>query len=249
MKMKLVAFAITALFSSASFAADGDWTSYYFGMNVGSANGNSDSVATLGGSWSVETQTLQDFVSDNSGASLDPSGTGYGLQFGYDHEFDNSFVLGVEFDYSMLNLDETRQTAQLSYPPSPALTYAFSNSVDADHAYSLRPKFGYAFDNTLIYVTAGWSWTSIDFGSDLLSSGNYSKVGSSSKTFSSNVWGAGVEHKFSDSWSMRLEYLKVSGGDTTYTTTFRNANFPTYSETFNVDFDYDIVRVGVNYRF
>ena len=247
MYKKLMVVAFAGLFSSASFAADGDWTGFYIGGNVGSASGDSQSTVTLGGSWSTEPQALRDFVTNNSAADQSPSGTSYGFQFGYDHQFDNNFVLGIEADYNKLNMDEVRQTGQLT--ASPGLTYAFGNTIDADHSYSIRPKFGYAFDNTMVYVTGGWSWTSVDFGSDLLSSGNYSKVGASSENLSSTVWGLGVEHRFGGNWSARLEYLQVNGDDTNYTTTFRNGNFPTYSETFNQDFDYDTIRIGINYRF
>jgi outer membrane immunogenic protein len=247
MYKKFIALAIAGLFSSASFAADGDWTGFYIGGNIGSASGNSQSAVTLGGSWSAETQATRDFITNNSAADQSPSGTSYGLQLGYDYQFDNNFVLGIEADYNKLNMDEVRQTGAIVSPI--AVTYAFGNTVNADHSYSIRPKFGYAFDNTMIYATGGWSWTSVDFGSDLVSSGGYSKVGASSKNFSSTVWGVGVEHKFNDNWSGRLEYLRVNGGSTDYTTTFRNANFPTYSESFRQDFDYDAIRVGINYRF
>lgn len=247
MYKKLIVLAIAGLFSSTSFAADGDWTGFYIGGNVGSASGDSESAVTLGGNWSAESQALRDFITNNSAADQGPSGTSYGFQFGYDHQFDNNFVLGIEADYNKLNMDEVRQTAPIVSPI--ATTYAFGNTVDADHSYSIRPKFGYAFDNTMMYVTGGWSWTSVDFGSDLVSNGGYSKVGASSESFSSTVWGVGVEHKFGSNWSARLEYLQVNGDDSHYTTTFRNGNFLTYSETFNQDFDYDTIRIGINYRF
>jgi outer membrane immunogenic protein len=246
MYKKILALALAGVFSGSAFAAD-DWTGFYIGGNVGSASGDSASAVTLGGSWSVETQATRDFITNNSAADQSPSGTSYGFQFGYDHQFDNNFVLGIEADYNKLNMDEVRQTAPIVSPI--AITYAFGNTVNADHSYSIRPKFGYAFDNTMLYVTGGWSWTSVDFGSDLLSSGTYSKVGSASENFSSTVWGAGVEHKFGNNWSARLEYLRVNGGDTNYTTISRNGVFPTYNETFNQDFDYDTIRIGVNYRF
>ncbi len=247
MYKKLIVLAFASLFSNYSFAADGDWTGFYIGGNIGSANGDSQSTATLGGSWSTESQALRDFVTNNSAANQSPSGTSYGFQFGYDHQFDNNFVLGIEADYNKLSLDEVRQTGQLT--SSPGLTYAFGNRINADHSYSIRPKFGYAFDNTMVYVTGGWSRTSVDFGSDLLSSGNYSKVGASSENLSSTIWGVGVEHRFGGNWSARLEYLRVNGNDTNYATSFRNGNFPTYSEAFHQDFDYHTIRIGVNYRF
>ena len=247
---RLFLFIVVGLFSSSILAAENSWTGFYVGGNLGYANAESHSdIKSLGGLWSGETQTLRDFITSNSAANMDPDGVSFGFQAGYDHQFDNKFVLGLEVDYNELDLQESRQTAPLTYVGAPA-AFAFSNKVEVKHTFSLRPKLGYAIDNTLFYATAGVAWTSVDFSSDLLSTNAYSKAGKTSKTLTSTVWGIGIEHQFFDNISAKLEYLKINGNDTNYTTVYRpGSTLPGFSETFNVDLDYDVVRVGINYRF
>lgn len=242
---------VAGLFFSTALAAENSWTGFYVGGNLGYANAESHSdIKSLGGNWSGETQTLRDFITSNSAANMDPDGVNFGFQAGYNHQFDNKFVLGFEVDYSELDLDESRQTAPLTYVGAPA-AFAFGNKVDVKHTFSLRPKLGYAIDKTLFYATAGIAWTSAEFSSTIQSEFNYSKVGKSSKTLTSAIWGMGIEHQFFDNISAKLEYLKINGDDTSYMTKDRpDGNFfGLYSETYNVDFDYDVVRVGINYRF
>jgi outer membrane immunogenic protein len=241
-------FLASMLFSSSALAAENSWTGFYVGGNLGYANADSDSKVALGGLWSGESQALQEFITNNSQDKQSPSGVSFGFQAGYDYQFNNKFVIGLEVDYNELDLDESRQTALLDLPGGPA-DFAFSNKVEVNHMLSLRPKLGYGFDNTLVYITAGIAWTSAEFNSDLLSEFNYSKVGKTSKTLNSAIWGIGVEHEFFDRVSAKLEYLKINGDDTSYTTVYRNGFLPGYSETFNVDLDYYIIRAGINYRF
>jgi outer membrane immunogenic protein len=247
MYKKLLALALAGVFSGSAFAAD-DFTGFYVGGNVGSSNADSDTSVALGGTWSIESQGLRDSFT-SSFSDLSPSGTSYGVQLGYDFQFDNNFVLGIEFDYNQLGLDQARPASATN---TSGVIYNAITRVDADQMYSLRPKFGYAFENTMLYATAGWAWTSTDFSAEVLSSGNYSKAGAASETLSSVVWGAGVEHKFGNNWSLRLEYLNVNGDDTSYNTAYRAGSTfvtPAYLETINQDLDYDIIRIGVNYRF
>ncbi len=244
-------FLVAVLFSGNVLADESSWTGFYLGGNLGYSRGDSDSnLTSLDGGWSTEPQDLRDFITSNSSKNQNPSGVSFGFQAGYDYEFDNKFILGVEADYNKLDLDESRQTAFILSPLGFPTSFAFSNKVDVNHTFSIRPKVGYAFDNTMVYVTAGFAWTSADFSSDLLGTNGVSKVGKASKTLNSAVWGVGVEHKFFDNISAKLEYLKINGDDTSYTTEYRPGSSSSgYSEKFNVDLDYDIIRAGINYRF
>lgn len=241
------------IFSSGALAAENSWTGFYVGGNLGYAKADSDSKVALGGDWSTQTPALQEFIINNSQDKQNPSGASFGFQAGYDYQFESKVMLGIEIDYYELDLDKSRQTPLLDLPGGPA-DFAFSNKVEVNHTYSLRPKLGYAFEKTQLYVTAGYAWTSAKFSSDLVSEFNYSKVGKKSKKLSSLIWGIGVEHKFYDNVSAKLEYLKINGDDTSYTAEYREgSNFAppafSFSEKFNVDLDYDIIRAGINYRF
>lgn len=244
---------LLCMISISAKAEDLSWTGFYVGGNLGYAKVDADSKVSLGGDWSGESQALQDFIINNAQDKQNSSGTGFGFQVGYDYQFVNNVVIGIEFDYNKLDIDESRQTPLLDLPGGPA-DFAFSNKVEVNHSYSLRPKLGYAFDKTQLYLTAGVVWTSAEFSSDLVSEFNYSKVGKKSKTLASGIWGVGVEHKFFNNISARLEYLKINRDDTSYFSQYRaGSNFapPTdfYSEKYKVDLDYDMIRLGINYRF
>lgn len=241
--------AALGLFFNNAYAADDSWTGFYLGGNAGYSKSNADSTVALGGLWSGESQQLQDFTFSNSNQNQNPKGASYGFQAGYDYQFENKFVLGFEVDYSELNLEESRQSGPLVAPLGFPVTFAFSNKVEVDHTFSVRPKFGIAIHKTLVYITGGYAWVSADFSSDLFGTNGYSKVGKTSKTIGSAIFGAGIEHKFFDNVSAKLEYLKTNTEDTSYTTVDRNTNFPGYTETFKVDLDYSVIRVGINYRF
>jgi outer membrane immunogenic protein len=249
----LYLFLLAGLLSFNAIAEDNSWTGFYVGGNLGYAKADSDSKVTLGGDWSTQTPELREFIVNNAQDKQNPSGTAFGFQAGYDYQFENRVIIGLELDYNKLNLDKSRQTPLLDLPGAVA-DFAFSNKVEVNHSYSLRPKLGYAFDKTQLYVTAGYAWTSAEFSSDLVSEFNYSKVGKKSKTLTSAIWGFGVEHKFFDKISAKLEYLKINGDDTSYTSEYRaGSNFAppafSFSEKYNVDLDYDVIRAGINYRF
>jgi outer membrane immunogenic protein len=244
---------VASLFSLNTIAEENSWTGFYVGGHLGYAKADSVSKVTLGGDWSGESQALQDFIVNNAQDKQNSSGTGFGIQVGYDYQFANNILLGIEVDYNKLDIDESRQTPLLDLPGGPA-DFAFSNNLEINHSYSLRPKLGYAFDKTQLYVTAGVVWTSAEFSSDLVSEFNYSKVGKKSKTLVSGIWGVGVEHKFFNNISAKLEYLKINRDDNSYFSEYRaGSSFapPTdfYSEKYKVDLDYDIIRAGINYRF
>jgi outer membrane immunogenic protein len=243
-----------SLLSFNAIAEENSWTGFYVGGNLGYAEAESKSRVTLGGDWSnqLPSPALQNYVINNSQDTQSPNDANFGFQAGYDYQLSNKFVIGLEVDYNKLNLEETRQTPFILSPIAFATSFAFTNKVEVRNSYSLRPKIGYAFDNTLAYVTAGVSWTSAEFSSELLGTNGYSKAGKNSKTLASAIWGIGVEHKFLENVSAKLEYLKITNDDASYTTEYRPGSTfvsPAFSERFKVDLDYDVIRAGINYRF
>ncbi|KFN44603.1 outer membrane protein [Arenimonas oryziterrae] len=251
MRSLIYASLALALFSTSASAAD-SWTGFYAGANAGRANGDSRSQLAFGGNWAIETPAFRDEVRNTWSTDLDPSGFTGGVQAGYDHQFNNRFVLGVEFDINSVNLDETRLTPPTSVSAAPSVTYSYGNSIDTGRALSLRPRFGVAFDNnTLLYLTGGWTRVKVEGGAEILSNANYSKIGAGSKTLNGTIWGIGVEHRFGNSkWSGKLEYLRSKLDDFTFATTYRaGSSFPGYSETVTQDLSYRTIRVGFNYRF
>lgn len=240
------------LLNTSAMAAENDWTGWYVGGHVGHANGDSEANVSLGGQWSAESQALRDDVVGNWSTDLDSSGAAYGAQVGYQYQFQNSLVLGVELDYSQLNLDDARASGPTPSAPFPSLSYDYSNGIELDDMASLRAKLGYAMNRHLLYVTAGWSQVAVDASAGITSNGGYRKLGTESETLDGTTWGAGYEFDFGNQWSLRAEYLRTRADDLRFDTDYlAGSTFtsPVYTESVRQELDLDVARVGVNFRF
>lgn len=152
-----------------------------------------------------------------------PDGFAVGARIGYDYQFNNNIVLGafVDGDYAF-----GRKTSELG-------TALFRNSVRNSHEYtiSVNARLGYAFGQTLLYVTGGYSYAQLKFRNITgpLPAGPFTTV---SGTANANGWnlGAGIEHKFTQNLSGFVEYRyhQVRDGGTA---------------------SINQVKAGVNYRF
>jgi outer membrane immunogenic protein len=241
-----------SLLSTSALAADGDWTGWYVGAGFGQTEGDSDPRIALGGAWSSESQALRDHVSAQWTEGLGPDGYAYNLQFGYNHQFEGGFVLGGEFDYSKLNLDDSRQTGPVPTVPFPTLSYDTRNDVEADHSFSLRAKAGFASGRHLFYATAGFVRADVQATAGIVSNGNYRKFGQRSDTLDGAQYGLGYEFDFGNQWSARIEYLRTDLDDIKFDTVYQAGSAfvtPAYTERFTQDLEYDTVRLGLNYRF
>jgi opacity protein-like surface antigen len=241
-----------SLAAPAALAANGDWTGWHLGGHAGHGSGNSDADVTLGGQWSIESQALRDHVSSTWSTGLDPSGSAYGLLFGYDHQFASGFVLGGELDYSKLGIDDSRATGPQPVPSAPSLSYDFANSIELDDKWSARLRFGYASGRHLFFATAGWIQVDAEATAAVASNGGYLKLGRQSDTVDGVEWGVGYEFDFGNQWSLRGEYLMADLDDLRYDTEYQPGSTfvtPAYLESVRQDLDFDTFRIALNYRF
>ena len=128
----------------------------------------------------------------------------------------------------------------------------FGNRVEIDSQWSLRAKFGYAFDRHLLFVTAGWTQVDVDASAGVVSSGGYDKLGRASDSLDGSVYGAGYAFSFGNGWSLRAEYLRSDVDDLRFDTAYRPGSTfvdPPYRESLRQTLDFDVFRVGVDYRF
>jgi len=143
---------------------------------------------------------------------LSPAGLIGGAQAGYNWQ-SGELVLGAETD---LQLSEANETFA---------SYQFSNPWFG----TLRGRAGLAFNNVLLYATAGLAYGEgqIDFAG---LSESHTDLGWSA--------GAGIEVGFTPNWSAKAEYLYYDLGNQTYLLTGINNGFAS-----------GLVRFGVNYHF
>lgn len=216
-------FAILAaslLVSSSAFAADVvseapiveqpivfSWTGAYVGGQIGYGWGQSD------------------LDSDFGSTSFDPDGFLGGVHAGYNYQFSNNVVLGIEadVDYSDMDGDGDFDVA------------GFSGSSELDWQGSVRARLGYAYDRVLPYLTGGVAFGKyehrISDGVDSFSDDD---------TYVGWTIGAGLEYAMTDNWTVRGEYRYTDFGDQDFN--FGGADY-------NVDLQTHAVKLGVSYKF
>jgi high affinity Mn2+ porin len=193
-----------------------NWTGFYVGGHLGYGRGHAN-------------DSLADPVAAGSNKAL---GSLFGgVQLGYNHVLNSGVLLGVESDLSFPNFLSADDVARFRITPQGNL------SEKIDYVGRLRGRFGYAFDNWLVYGTGGFAWSRARFieTSDL--------TGDEDKALRMRggwVLGAGAEVAIAPDWSARLEYLYDSFGTAAVT-------MPSgvRSET---TFDTHTLRLGLNWH-
>ena len=235
------------------------WAGFYVGANVGYAWGESDVATGVGarGTYFHNAFEVADVNRIGSG-TINPKGFTGGIQIGYNWQTGN-FVYGIEADFNAFSLKASR-TASTPYTTSPIATATVQQEVSTTWLATIRPRIGYAFDNTLIYATGGLAMTTLkhsatfsdNFTSSIggLAINDAFTTGSVSKMTYGWTLGAGVEYAFSRSWSVKAEYLYASLGSVSFDAPLqRPANNLSTVITSSADLTAHIFRAGVNYRF
>lgn len=140
------------------------------------------------------------------------SGIMGGGQIGYNFQY-NQFVFGADADLQASNADET------------FAAYKFSNPWFG----TMRGRFGMAFNNVMLFATAGLAYGAGEV-----------EIGALAETRTSFGWtvGLGIEVGFTPQWTAKAEYLYIDLADKGYVLSGTSHGVES-----------SIVRMGVNYRF
>jgi len=125
-----------------------------------------------------------------------------GAQFGWNHQFTNNLVFGLEASYSGMDLTGS---VIVDIAPPPFLVQ--TQGTKAHRLLMMGSRFGYAFDRTLLYVNGGYA--SMRF------TGWFSDAGGTTRARNSrDGWflGAGVEYALHRNWTVRAEYNYINFG-------------------------------------
>jgi opacity protein-like surface antigen len=210
-----------------------NWNGFYIGGHVGYATETSSIT---------ETAPDTTFVESVSPTAKSIMG---GAQLGFNWLIVPHIVIGFEWDVSGASL-------------KPAATTAFGGgglvgwTDSIDLFGTARARFGYAFDNWMIYGTGGFAWARESLTRTQQVAGPTSPPLNAS--FSAHTlktgWsaGAGIEWGFAPNWNARLEYLYISLDPDNFSYATPS---PLVTRTFNIteSFTMQTVRVGVNYKF
>lgn len=173
------------------FLASSSWTGFYVGVQGGYVSSRSTITGTGYDAWGGPNATLNQFA--------------IGGLAGYDQQF-GRLVAGVLGD---VNARFGNATSSL-LGPGAANGWRTSSTWDA----SLRMRLGYlVVDNTLAYVTGGLAFANYKLdnpsspGSAVWRTANI--IGSARQGW---TVGAGLEHKMTNNWRLKAEYLFADYG-------------------------------------
>ena len=170
---------------------------------------------------------------DNNGArtrDFDMDGIVGGLSAGYNWQTrGTSLVLGIEADIAASGVKGADDDSAWGCGEPCTASVKWFGTV--------RPRVGFAHNNALFFVTGGFAFGNVEATNGAFLGG----VEGSSKIQSGWTAGAGIELALAPRWSAKLEYLHIDLGGFVY-----KFNGAVPISVRNIEFD--VVRLGVNYR-
>ena len=204
-----------------------NWSGFYLGGNIGgvaSGGAVADPKGNLGGD-SAPGESIDLFKSGVTG----------GVQAGYNWQVAPNWVFGVEGDISALGAK--RSVCDFDDCSGNILSF----TTKTDYLSTIRGRYGYAWNRSLIYVTGGLAIARVV---DSFTQG-VTDISTNAVTRTGYAVGAGIETALWSNWSLKAEYLYANLG-----TDHVNTN-PGDPPAVTLDFthEYHIGRIGLNYRF
>jgi outer membrane immunogenic protein len=207
--------------------------------------------------------------------SNDLSGGFGGVQAGYNWQFNQRWLLGVEADVQGGDIRGSGRTGNFQLGLSVA---QLEVQQKIDYFGTVRGRIGFLpTDRLLIYATGGFAWANVTdtgrvdalteqgangfgfaFGCQAITnSAPPCFTGSQSRIATGWTAGAGFEYAFWNKWSLKAEYLFTSldSGGAVKVTALDNSAFNNpalIKASFLANFgrpDFNLVRVGLNYKF
>jgi outer membrane immunogenic protein len=253
------------------------WTGFYVGLNAGGTWSNNASIQTVG----VPTYATEFWGPGDHSVALAAVSTGYlsgsgnggfigGGQIGYNYQFWNNFVVGVEADIQGI----AGSSGSRSFvSAAPVGNWEDGESYTAygvargslDYIGTVRGRLGWLLTpSLLVYGTGGFAYGGVslntafqaqstlgpDFYSPVFGGVNYSN------TLTGWTAGGGLEWMFWPNWSAKVEYLYYDLGTVKQNSTlFQYSPFQdnelwgaAWTQT-TARINGNIVRAGVNYHF
>jgi outer membrane immunogenic protein len=189
-----------------------NWTGFYVGGHVGGAFSGDDNF---------------------NGLAIGNNGNGRflgGVQVGADYQFAQSWVAGIQGQYSWLG-----GNVGAVFPGG------FGYTNDQRGLGSVTGRVGYTWGPGLVYVKGGYAYSdnneSVTFGGVPIA------FATSGDHRNGYTIGAGVEYMFAPNWSALAEYQYYNFGKASFTSPAGLVPFGSFTT------DDHVVKAGVNYRF
>jgi len=169
------------------------WTGFYVGADIGGSFGSTSLHSNWSG-WNSH--------------SVDTSGVMGGGYVGYNYQWNQNFVIGVEGDFQGSGSSNT-----WSWVGGPALVglgpnlNVYNVKLEENWLAAINGRLGISYDRALFYAIGGAAW-----GQGKATVGGYSPSNvwlasvSENKDLSGYDVGGGVEYAFTPNWVGRVEY-------------------------------------------
>ncbi|MGI8568075.1 MAG: outer membrane protein [Methylocella sp.] len=242
------------------------WTGLYIGLNAGYEWAASRNVETttvpVFAAPTFETELALSSALATGTAHVNPNGFIGGGQIGYNLQFANNFVVGIEADIQ--GLAGTHATGSFSGSGVPLPGETIDSTVQSnkriDYLGTVRGRLGFTITPTLlVYGTGGLAYGGVEaatgIGQTNLPFGGFGSFGNISNSRVGWTAGGGLEWLFAPNWSAKVEYLYYDLGRVTYglsplTLTDAAGGVLYSSAPFSTTrFNGNIVRAGLNYHF
>jgi outer membrane immunogenic protein len=249
------------------------WTGLYIGINAGGTWSNNNRVNTTAVPVFAAPTFAPELALSSALAttSVPVSNSGFigGGQIGYNYQFANSFLVGIEADIQGVAGSSRRGTVFSSGVPVGFPAERINSTVSAskriDYLGTVRGRLGFTITPTLlVYGTGGLAYgglnTSVAILQQNLPAGSifgnpFSSFGSLSNSRVGWTAGGGLEWLFAPNWSIKAEYLYYDLGTATFalsplTNTFTTGGVAYSSAPFaRARYNGHIVRGGLNWHF
>ncbi len=229
-----------------------NWNGFYTGVNAGYGGGRTSTTLTPNDAYAgvMGTPTNPHEYSPFPG-SLKPAGFVGGGQIGFNFQ-SGPLLAGIEADLSYSDLSKSDSRT------GPAFVGGqFVTTIDTklDWFGTLRGRLGIlASPSLLLYGTAGLAYGEVKTTTSGTNTfgrcdiGNfYCITGTASGVSTGWTAGGGFEYAFADRWTVKAEYLYADLGSRSVT--FSDPSAPGSALTAKTNFNLQIVRAGLNYRF
>ena len=190
-KLAAMSFGALAIAGAVAPASAEGFQGFFAGVQIGDTFGDADSAqsTTVGGALSLPRGDYK--LSALQG----------GVHAGYNHQFAN-FVVGAVVDYNFIDVSGSDN--------GPGTATDDRNTLSLDSIVTLRARGGWlAWQNTLLYATAGWAWMQGDSSIDFTVAAT-STAESHGVDFSGFSYGLGAAFMIGDKTTMGFEWRHYS---------------------------------------
>ena len=242
------------------------WTGFYIGANAGYGF-NSNSAAAYTPNDPNAFLSTCGFTGCPTSFPLSFKGGMAGGQIGYNYQFSERWLAGIEADYDFASLRGSGNSAFALFSAGAGSATATTH-INVDSFGSLRGRIGYLpINSLLIYGTGGLAFGRVSTSTSMVADGGNINSGfgffcdsasptcfngSSTKTSVGWTAGGGAEIALTDHFTAKFEYTYVDLGRAKGLAAVATNSLGFAPSSFAVDMAaarFNVARMGVNYHF